>query len=1740
MDQFSDGMSSAGDAADGLLGKLAAVAAVAGVGLSFASVIETGNEFTRTLNSLSGVTGATAAEMDTLKQKSMELGNDVDLSATSANDAAAAMLELSKGGFTVEQSMEAAKGTLQLAAAAQIDAASAATIQSQALQAFGLDASYAATASDVLANAANASSAEITDIAAGLSQSGAVANQFGLSIEDTSATLGMLANAGITGSDAGTLLKSTLLSLTDTSKPAQGAMEELGLTVYDAQGKFVGMESLIGQLKTASEELTDEQYQQATATLLGSDAMRLGGVAAEQGADGFNAMRVAVGEQGAAAALAAAQNQGLPGVFERMENTSERLQLQLYDLIDGPLTSLGNGLVNLADGALDQFDTVLTGQNDTVNALGASVSGLAMSDFPMLQAAWGNLRTAGESIVNIAQSFGTALIDIGEGALSAGGLLDTLQAAGQGAAAGFDGALNVIEPLAAGIGSLASMFGNLPGPIQSAAIALVALRVAQSVFSTQIATASTGLRNYATGIRNFATVTGTAVQTSRNLGGSLQNASVRMGSFGSSIASLGQRMPTIAAVQSSFVGASTSAALAGQSFARTQGAIAATGTAMKAAAGGLFSALGGPAGIAIAAAVVGLSLYAANQRKAAQAAAEHKAAVDNLVSSIDAETGAVTESTVQAQAKSLADSGMIQSAKNYGIAAGDFVAAHLNQKQALDSVNAVIDTNVRKSVEGSDAWRKWEDVYSSYGVTADELTGALRGNEDAIASVDSKMQSYNSNGKAGIPTLDEWRTKLDEAGQGALDMGTSIGTANDNLSEAQRIQKDVQLAMDKGSSTAKSFAGAMDDLGSSASNADQKTSALKAALDSLNGGTLNLEQAQARLNEAFDSTSQAIAGQADEFGNQIRPSIDSVTGAIDSSTEAGRRFLDAVTSQRDGTLDLARAAGEAAMKNGDLAAGQRAAADVVVQSRQTFVDQIATLGIVGDEAQRLADRYIGIPGEVSTLVTQPNMATAQLALDILKDKVDLVPNDKSITVETLDEAAVQRLEALGFKVERLPNGSVKVDAETAEANRIIEQLINQPRSVGVDIVVNNPGEVDRRLESAVRGGIAVRGQTFAEGGPITGGVPGKDSVPILAMPGEHMLDVDDVNRLGGQAGVYRFREALAQGKVQGFANGGAIVDSLTQYVGRKFPALQMTSGYRGGDDGYHGQGMAADFSNGFGNTDAQLGLATLMASKFGSELKELIYDDPRFGREVKDGSFVDDSFYDGAGDHTNHVHIATDHVLVDSDTETAEVAPLSERDQIADAIIAEGRRRGITDNGIKAAVMTGLAESNLALVEGGPDTSTGPFQQQDPWGSYEERMDPTIAAGKFYDRLVEFDYDSMDPADAAQRVQQSAFSDGSNYRAKSEEADGIIAALGSRPASGASTYSGSTKKVTWAEKDQIALDRAVVAVTQAEESRDETYANDKKSQADREQADLKVKAAKQKVVDLQAKKDAAASGGTSGPAPQAPDLAKNYSENEITAMRAQLAVDSANTKRNEVYADPESTAEDKQQADLDLASARNSLAKQGSESGATGPASIKGRIKEGAEQIAGILVDAVFEQIPFGLADSHWWDLEIPNFGQAVDAGMFSPGQIDGSNPVDTSDAKTGPPAMEWTLSARKDWQDQFAGFINGLRKNADLRDTGGILRHGAMALNLSGQDEWVTTKSQRDDQFRQIANLRTANSPGAAGAVDLSGINQKIAELTRAVDRPNVSYHTENIDSAIRKERTLRAEQSLTFTRRG
>lgn len=416
---LKSGLAEAGAGFDLMSSKIkTAMGLLGGAGLagSFRATTKSGMEYESAMGTLNAVSGETAEAMAKAAERARELGNDVALPGTSAATATAAMVELAKGGMNVQEAMDAARGTIALAAAAQIDGGQAAEIQAAALNTFSLKGDQAGRVADVLANSANASAAELTDIAQGMQQGGTVAAQFGLSLEDTAAALGMFANSGIQGSDAGTLLKTSLLALTDQGKPAQAAIKELGLTVYDSQGKFVGYSSLMGQLEKASKRMTDEQYQAATATLFGSDAMRMAGIAAKQGQAGFDNMRNAVERQGAALDVASAKMVGLPGAMEKFKNSLEEAGLSIYEHIKGPLTQIvekGTEVVGFFSGIFNTLMEIPGAAELATGAILGTVGVLAGLGAAFVTA------TAGMAIFNTAKGIMTGLTVANSAALVA-------------------------------------------------------------------------------------------------------------------------------------------------------------------------------------------------------------------------------------------------------------------------------------------------------------------------------------------------------------------------------------------------------------------------------------------------------------------------------------------------------------------------------------------------------------------------------------------------------------------------------------------------------------------------------------------------------------------------------------------------------------------------------------------------------------------------------------------------------------------------------------------------------------------------------------------------------------------------------------------------------------------------------------------------------------------------------------------------------------------------------------------------------------------------------------------------------------------------------------------------------------------------------------------------------------------------------------------------------------------------
>lgn len=326
-----------------------AIGTVAGVAVGMA--IAKFAEFDQAMSLVQAATRESAENMGLLREAALDAGSRTVFSAT---EAANAIEELGKAGVSTQDILAGGlDGALDLAAAGGLGVAEAAGIAAVALKTFNLNGTDMSHVADLLAAGAGKAMGDVTDLSAALNQSAQVANQTGLSIDETTAALAAFASQGLLGSDAGTSFKSMLQRLTPQSAEAEAKMRELGISAYDAQGNFVGLAEFAGNLQNSLKELTPEQRNAAMATIFGSDAVRAATVLYTEGADGIQDWTEAVNDQGYAAEQAALRLDNLMGDLEalggafdtaliRTGSSANDVLRQLVQSATGAVTAIGD------------------------------------------------------------------------------------------------------------------------------------------------------------------------------------------------------------------------------------------------------------------------------------------------------------------------------------------------------------------------------------------------------------------------------------------------------------------------------------------------------------------------------------------------------------------------------------------------------------------------------------------------------------------------------------------------------------------------------------------------------------------------------------------------------------------------------------------------------------------------------------------------------------------------------------------------------------------------------------------------------------------------------------------------------------------------------------------------------------------------------------------------------------------------------------------------------------------------------------------------------------------------------------------------------------------------------------------------------------------------------------------------------------------------------------------------------
>lgn len=404
----------------------ASVVAAVGSGISALGTYaaKVGGDFEAQMSKVSAISGATGNDLQALEDKAKQLGIDTKFSATEAGQAFEYM---AMAGWKTEQMLDGVAGIMDLAAASGEDLAMVSDIVTDAMTAFGLSAEQSTHFADVLAKASSNSNTNVGLMGETFKYVAPVAGAMGFSIEDTATAIGLMANAGIKGSQAGTALRAMLSRLTNPTDEVEAAMTKLGLSITNSDGSMRELDEIMADLRNGFDGLTEAEQTQIASQLAGQEAMSgLLAIVNTSEAE-YNKLADAVNSaDGAAKDMAATMANNLQGQLTLLKSSAEGFGLALYDKIQVPLTEMASWAVE----SLNKLTTAFreNGVSGMVEAAGEIV-GSAIGEFANALPQFASM--AVEIVKNLANGIKYNLPQITEGAVStvetlADGIIDML------------------------------------------------------------------------------------------------------------------------------------------------------------------------------------------------------------------------------------------------------------------------------------------------------------------------------------------------------------------------------------------------------------------------------------------------------------------------------------------------------------------------------------------------------------------------------------------------------------------------------------------------------------------------------------------------------------------------------------------------------------------------------------------------------------------------------------------------------------------------------------------------------------------------------------------------------------------------------------------------------------------------------------------------------------------------------------------------------------------------------------------------------------------------------------------------------------------------------------------------------------------------------------------------------------------------------------------------------------------
>lgn len=371
-----------------------------------------GSDFEAAMSKVSAISGATGKDLSALTDKAKEMGASTKFSAS---ESASALQYMAMAGWNTEDMLDGISGIMSLAAADGLDLATTSDIVTDALTAFGLKASDSSHFADVLAKASSSANTNVSTLGESFKYVAPLAGAMGYSAEDVSVALGLMANASVKGSMAGTSLKTALSNLASPTKSMQAIMDKYSLSISDANGNALPLADVLKQLREKFGGLSEAEQTAAASTLFGKEAMSGMLAIINASEDDFNSLTNNINNaDGAAESMANTMQDNLQGQITILKSALEGLGIEIYEGMSSPLKDAAVEAQNYVNRLTEAFKNGgLTGLIEEAGSIFGELAVKAAEAAPkMVEAAIGFIQSFVDGIANNADKLSEAAVNI--------------------------------------------------------------------------------------------------------------------------------------------------------------------------------------------------------------------------------------------------------------------------------------------------------------------------------------------------------------------------------------------------------------------------------------------------------------------------------------------------------------------------------------------------------------------------------------------------------------------------------------------------------------------------------------------------------------------------------------------------------------------------------------------------------------------------------------------------------------------------------------------------------------------------------------------------------------------------------------------------------------------------------------------------------------------------------------------------------------------------------------------------------------------------------------------------------------------------------------------------------------------------------------------------------------------------------------------------------------------------------